>query len=40
MSQGDEQGANEIALQIQQEESNQMAYGGLTQFRRGGSTDD
>jgi hypothetical protein len=39
-SQGDEQGANEVASQIQQEESNQMAYGGLTQFRRGGSTDD
>jgi hypothetical protein len=39
-SQGDEQGANEVASQIQQEESNQMAYGGMTNFARGGDTDD
>jgi hypothetical protein len=38
-SQGDEQGANEVASQIQQEESNQMAYGGMTNFARGGDTD-
>jgi hypothetical protein len=37
-SQGDEQGANEVASQIQQEESNQMAYGGMTNFARGGDT--
>jgi LysM repeat protein len=37
---GDEQGANEIALQIQQEESSQMAYGGMTQFKKGGDTDN
>jgi hypothetical protein len=36
---GDEQGANEVASQIQQQEANQMAYGGITQFNRGGSTD-
>ena len=39
-SQGDEQGANEVASQIQQEESSQMAYGGMTKFNRGGDTDD
>jgi hypothetical protein len=38
-SQGDEQGANEVASQIQQEESNQMAYGGMTNFAGGGDTD-
>jgi hypothetical protein len=38
-SQGDEQGANEVASQIQQEESNQMAYGGITNFADGGDTD-
>ena len=36
---GDEQGANEVASQIQQEEANQMAYGGMTQFKDGGDTD-
>jgi len=36
---GDEQGANEVALQIQEEEANQMAYGGMTQFSDGGDTD-
>jgi hypothetical protein len=35
-SQGDEQGANEVASQIQQEESNQMASGGVTGFEEGG----